>query len=82
MVEKYDSDKSLVRIGNRLTVGDGVELIIPGEIKPVEFTIEKMWDSETGEEVDHVNPGKVGQNVLMNIPVEAKEGWFIRRKRK
>jgi hypothetical protein len=41
-----------------------------------------MWDSETGEEVDHVNPGKVGQNVLMNIPVEAKEGWFIRRKRK
>ena len=81
MVEKYDADKSLVRIGNRLTVGDGVELIIPGEIKPVEFTIEKMWDSETGEEVDHVNPGKVGQNVLMHIPVEAKEGWFIRRKR-
>ncbi len=81
MVEKYDKEKTLVRIGNRLNVGDEVELIIPGEINPVQFKIEKMWDSETGEEVDHVNPGKIGQNVLMTIPVEAKEGWFIRRKR-
>ena len=40
-----------------------MEIIIPNKIEPVEFIIDKMWDTETDEEVDHVSPGKAGQTI-------------------
>lgn len=75
------SEKSIVEIKNRLNVGDTLELIIPNKVKPVIFKIEKMWDYETDEEIDHVNPGKEGQKVKINLPQEAKSGWILRRKK-
>lgn len=74
-------EKSIIEIKNRLNVGDTLELIIPEEIKPIEFKIEKLWDYETGEEIDHVNPGKEGQKVKMIIPTEGNEGYILRRKK-
>ena len=80
-VTKYDPDKSVVRIGNKLLVGDEMEIIVPGEITPVKFKIDEMWDVETGENVEFVNPGRAGQSVLMKLPIECKEGYVIRRKK-
>ena len=40
-----------------------------------------MWDSETYEEIDHVNPGKEGQKVKLQIPYKAENGWILRRKK-
>ena len=80
-VTKYDPDKSVVRIGNKLLVGDEMEIIVPGEIAPVKFKIDEMWDVETGENVEFVNPGRAGQSVLMKLPIECKEGYVIRRKK-
>ena len=57
-----------------------MELIIPNEIKPQAFTIEKLYDSETNEEISTVNPGKQGQTVILEIPFEVKKGWILRRK--
>ena len=34
---------------------------------------------ETDEEIEFVNPGKEGQSVKLHIPVEAKNGWILRR---
>ena len=75
------NDISTIEIRNRLNVGDTLELIIPQEIKPVVFTIEKLYDYDTGEEIDHVNPGKEGQKVKMVLPKEAQEGYILRRKK-
>ena len=80
-VEKYEQDKSIVKIGNKLNVGDKMEIIIPNKIKTEEFTINKLWNTETGEELETVNPGKVGQNVKMHLPIKCKEGWIIRKKK-
>ena len=62
-------------------MGDTLELIIPNEIKPYEFKIEKLWDTETDEEIETVNPGKLGQSVKMHLPIKCETGWMIRRKK-
>lgn len=81
IVQEYNEDKSIVKIGNKLTVGDKFEIIVPHEIKPIEFTCDKLWDSETNEEIDHVNPGVLGQTVKMHLPIKCEEGYIIRRKK-
>ena len=44
---KYDEDKSIIEIRNKLKVGDTLEILIPGTINNYVFNIEKLWDSET-----------------------------------
>ncbi len=79
--EKKANSKVLIEIKNKLSVGDILELIIPNEINPQAFTIEKLYDSETTEEINTVNPGKQGQTVILEIPFEVKKGWILRRKK-
>lgn len=79
--EKKANSKVLIEIKNKLSVGDILELIIPNEIQPQIFTIEKLYDSETTEEINTVNPGKQGQTVILEIPFEVKKGWILRRKK-
>ena len=74
-------EKAIIEIKNRLNVGDILELIVPGKIEPIVFTIEKLWDYETDVEIDHVNPGKEGQKVKMILPNEAENGMILRRKK-
>ena len=73
--------KIIVEIKNKLVVGDYLEVIIPNKIKPYEFKIEQLWDTETDEEIQFVNPGKAGQSVKMNIPISVENGWILRRKK-
>ncbi len=77
----YDGEKCLIEIRNKLTVGDTMELLIPGKIDIVEFKIDGLWDTETEEEIQTVNPGKAGQTVLMNLPIKVENGWILRRKK-
>ena len=79
--EKSANSRVLIEIKNKLSVGDTLELIIPNEIKPQAFTIEKLYDRETREEISTVNPGKQGQTVILEIPFEVKKGWILRRKK-
>lgn len=79
--DKSENSRVLIEIKNKLSVGDTLELIIPNKIKPQAFTIEKLYDSETGEEISTVNPGKQGQTVILEIPFEVKKGWILRRKK-
>jgi len=74
-------EKIIVEIKNKLNVGDTMEIIIPEKLEPYEFKIEKLWDSETGEEIAFVNPGRAGQTVKMCIPYDVKNGWILRRKK-
>ena len=71
----------LIEIRNKLTVGDKMEILIPNQIETVPFQIEKLWDTETGEEISTVNPGKAGQTVLMPLPIQAEKGWILRREK-
>ena len=80
-VQEYNDDKSIIKIGNKLTVGDKMEILVPNKIEPQEFWIDKLWDSETDEEIDHVNPGRFGQTVKMKLPIKCENGWIIRRKK-
>ena len=80
-VEQYNDDKSIVKVGNKLSVGDLMEIIIPNKLKTEDFTINKLWDSETDEEIDTVNPGKAGQTVKMHLPIKCENGWLIRKKK-
>lgn len=80
-VVKYSKEKSTIEIRNRLQVGDTLELVIPNVLEPYTFKIEKLYDDETGEEIEFVNPGKEDQKVALTIPIDAKEGWILRRKK-
>ena len=81
ILKELKEGRVLIEIRNKLSVGDSLELIIPGVLKPLEFKIEKLWDDETLEEIETVNPGKYGQKVILNIPSKVEEGWIIRRKK-
>ena len=73
--------KYIIEIRNKLKVGDTMEILIPSQITPVEFKIEKLWDTETSDEVDCVNPGKAGQSIKMKLPIKCEKGWILRRKK-
>ena len=78
---EYQEEKSVIEIKNKLAVGDTIEIIIPNRLEPETFEIPKLWDDETGEEIDSVSPGVKGQKVLMKLPIKCEEGWILRRKK-
>jgi len=80
-VLEYDEDKSVIEIKNRLKVGDELEIIVPNKIETVKFIIDKLWNEETDEEIEFVNPGKLGQSVKIKLPIRCEKGWIIRRKK-
>lgn len=80
-VQEFNKEKSIIEIKNRLQIGDKLELIIPDKIEAFKFTIDKLWDAETDEPIEFVNPGKEGQKVKLHIPVEAKTNWILRRQK-
>ena len=55
--------------------------MIPNELVPHEFVIDKLYDAETDEEIDAVNPGVKEQKVKLKLPVEVSNGYIIRRKK-
>ena len=81
-VIEYNEEKSIIEIRNKLSVGDELELLIPRKLAPFKFKIEKLWDVETNEPIDTVNPGKLGQQVKMKIPVKCEQNWILRRKKR
>ena len=77
-------DKILIEIRNKLSLGDELELIVPGKIEPISFKIEKLWNDETLEEITTVNPGKSEQKVILNKPETGfvwEKDWILRRKK-
>ena len=75
------NDIATVEIRNKLSVGDKLEVMIPNVLKPYEMVIEKLYDYETGEEIDSISPGVKGQKVFMKLPIKCEEGWILRRKK-
>ena len=71
----------VIEIRNRLALEDTIEIILPHKLEPISFEIKDMWDAENYEKIDHVNPGKEGQKVILKLPIVAKEGWILRRKK-
>ena len=80
-VIKYNENKSTIEIRNRLQVGDKLEIIIPHKVEPYKFNIDSLWDVETGEQIEAVNPGKKGQKVLMKLPIKCEKDWIIRKRK-
>lgn len=74
-------DATLIEIRNKLSIGDELELLVPDELEPEKFEIVKLYDSETNQSVETINPGKRGQTVKISIPFEVKKGWILRRKK-
>ena len=82
VLEDYKKgEAAVIEIKNKLTVGDELEALIPNEIEAPKFKIEKLYDTDTDEEIQTVNPGKAGQTVKMEIPFDLKKGWILRRKK-
>ena len=82
VLEDYKKGEvAVIEIKNKLTVGDELEVLIPNEIEAPKFKIEKLYDTDTDEEIQTVNPGKAGQTVKMEIPFDLKKGWILRRKK-
>ena len=83
IIEDRD-DRMLIEIRNKLSLGDTLELIVPGQTEPVVFKIEKLWNDETLEEIQTVNPGKAEQKVILNKPnleIKVEKDWILRRKK-
>ncbi len=71
----------MIEIRNRLQLEDTIEIILPNKLEPITFKIEEMWDAESYDKINYVNPGKEGQKVILKLPIMADEGWILRRKK-
>ena len=78
---EYNEEKSIIEIKNKLSIGDELEIIIPNKIDVINFKIEKLWDIDTDKEIETVNPGKLGQQVKMRLPIKCENNWILRRKK-
>lgn len=74
-------EKTVIEIRNRLQVGDMLEVIIPRQIESYVFKIEQLWDIESDEEIEYINPGRIEQKVKLNIPIKVEPNWILRRKK-
>lgn len=81
VIEKTAENIYLVEIRNKLSLNDELEVLLPNTIDENKFLIEELYDVNTKEPIDHVNPGKKGQSVLIKIPYEVVSGVIIRRKK-
>ena len=79
--EKLNNEKTILEIKNKLSVGDEMEIIIPGKLETEKFKIEKLWDIETDEEIPTINPGRANQKVKIILPIKVQENWILRRKK-
>ena len=80
-VISYMKEKSILEVKNRLKVGDIMEILIPGQLEAYKFCINELWDSETDEKIEFINPGKIGQTVKIHIPIKVDKDWILRRKK-
>ena len=76
-----NQQKIILEIKNKLQKGDEMEIILPDKIQPYVFHIEQLWDIETDEPIDYVNPGRANQKVKLKLPIPVEEGYIIRRKK-
>ena len=65
ILSNLEDNKYVIEIRNRLQKEDKMEIIIPGEIESKQFEIKNLWDIETNEPIETVNPGKFEQKVKM-----------------
>jgi len=78
--EKASSqNKVIIEIKNKLNVEDKIEIIVPNKIETVNFEIKKLWDVETDEEIEFINPGRAEQKVKIEVPIEVEVGYILRR---
>ena len=76
-----ENEKTIIEIKNKLTVGDEMEIIIPGQIETEKFKIDRLWDIDTDEPIETINPGKAEQKVKMILPIKVEQNWILRRKK-
>ena len=81
VLEKLEDDLYHVEIRNKLSEGDLLDVMIPGDIKTHEFNIEELYDTKTKERVTYVNPGVKGQSVIIKVPYNMEKDYVIRRKK-
>lgn len=79
--EVLNNNLYLVEIRNKLSVGDLLDVMVPLDIAPHEFTIKHLYDTNTKEEIDHVNPGIKGQSVIIEVPYKMYKDFVLRRKK-
>ena len=81
VLEQDENNVATVEIKNKLSVGDTLEILVPNSIENNRFEIEDLYDVETNERIDTINPGRKGQQVKVKIPYEVQKGYIIRRKK-
>lgn len=81
VLENLEDNLVLVEIKNKLSLGDTLEILVPNSIGNNSFEITELYDVETKESIDTINPGRKGQQVIIKVPYDVKNGYVIRRKK-
>ena len=74
-------DLTVIEIKNKLSVGDKLDILYPNSLDIKEFEITELYNIDTNENIDTINPGKKGQLVKIKIPYEVSNRLVIRRKK-
>ena len=81
VLESLEDNLVLVEIKNKLSLGDTLEILMPTSMETNSFEIIELYDVETKESIDTINPGRKGQQVIIKIPFSVDKGYIIRRKK-
>lgn len=69
----------ILEIKNKLSVGDKLEIIIPNQIETVNFEIRNLWDIETDEEIDVINPRKSRAKSKNNFANKSRRRIYFKK---
>lgn len=74
VIEEYDfeENKVFVRIKNKLNIGDNIEILIR-ENDPLKLKIKQLYDEETKEKINEVNPGVKDKAVYITFDKSLKD---------
>lgn len=79
IIKKIEPYLYLLEIRNKIIKGDKLEIMLPDKFENIEYIVDKMYDSKTKQKIEFVNPGTKGKSVLIELKVDLKEGYIIRR---
>ena len=81
VIEREKDNIYIVEIKNKLKLGDILEVLNPNSMEIQSFEIESLYDINTNESIDTINPGIKGQRVKIEIPYKVEKDYIIRRKK-
>ena len=70
LVRGEKEGKLILEVKHKITTGLTLEFLSPFQFEPIQFTVQDFYDERTGNLIDTMSSGHLGQSILIPMPDE------------